>query len=103
MNQSQTHREPYHDIIGYSFRGMYAVGSRPLAGIQTVRASSIDVLALHLAVLGIAMLFGYALKQALIAIEDTSDKLKELKFLSGIPLFPLCMAGGIVIQVGYCS
>lgn len=78
---------------------MYAVGSRPAAGVQTVRASSIDVLALHLAVLGMAMLFGYCIKQALIAIEDSSDKLKELRFLSGIPLFPLCMAGGIIIQV----
>lgn len=75
------------------------MGSRPVAGVQTVRASSIDVLALHLAVLGMAMLFGYGIKQALIAIEDTSEKLKELRFLSGIPLFPLCMAGGIIIQV----
>ena len=78
---------------------MYAIGSRPLAGIQTVRASSIDVLALHLAVLGIAMLFGYGVKQGIIAVESTSSKLKELNFLSGIPLFPFCMAGGIVIQV----
>ena len=80
-------------------RGVYAVGSRPLAGVQTVRASSIDVLAFHLAVLGIAMLIGYGLKQGLIAIESTSQKLKDLNFLSGIPLFPLCMAGGIIIQV----
>ena len=80
-------------------RGVYAVGSRPSAGVQTVRASSIDVLAFHLAVLGIAMLIGYGLKQGLIAIENTSQKLKDLNFLSGIPLFPLCMAGGIIIQV----
>ena len=70
-----------------------------MAGVQTVRASSIDVLAFHLAVLGIAMLIGYGLKQCLIAIENTSQKLKDLNFLSGIPLFPLCMAGGIIIQV----
>ncbi|KAK3696719.1 hypothetical protein QZH41_013078 [Actinostola sp. cb2023] len=85
--------------VKISIRGVYAVGSRPMAGVQTVRASSIDVLALHIAVLGIAMLFGYGIKLALIAIEDTSDKLKELRFLSGVPLFPLCMAGGIVIQL----
>ncbi|KXJ19510.1 hypothetical protein AC249_AIPGENE1087 [Exaiptasia diaphana] len=85
--------------VKISIRGVYAMGSRPVAGVQTVRASSIDVLALHLAVLGIAMLFGYGLKQTLFAIEDTSEKLKELRFLSGIPLFPLCMAGGIIMQL----
>jgi len=85
--------------VKISIRGVYAVGSRPSAGVQTVRASSIDVLAFHLAVLGIAMLIGYGLKQGLIAIESTSQKLKDLNFLSGIPLFPLCMAGGIIIQL----
>ncbi|EDO49714.1 predicted protein [Nematostella vectensis] len=85
--------------VKISIRGVYAVGSRPLAGIQTVRASSIDVLALHIAILGIAMLFGYGCKLALVFIESTSDKLIELNFLSGIPLFPLCMAGGIVLQL----
>ena len=80
-------------------RGVYATGSRPVAGVQTVRASSIDVLALHLAVLGIAMLFGYGVKLGLVAIESTSQQLKDLNFLSGIPLFPLCMAGGIILQV----
>ena len=64
-----------------------------------MRASSIDVLAFHLAVLGIAMFIGYGLKQVLIVIESTSQKFKDLNFLSGIPLFPLCMAGGIIIQV----
>ncbi|XP_022795908.1 uncharacterized protein LOC111334440 isoform X3 [Stylophora pistillata] len=85
--------------VKISIRGVYTVGSRPSAGVQTVRASSIDVLAFHLAVLGIAILIGYGLKQGLIAIESTSQKLKDLNFLSGIPLFPLCMAGGIIIQL----
>ena len=90
---------PYLYLLSHFQRGVYAVGSRPSAGVQTVRASSIDVLAFHLAVLGTAMLTGYGLKQGLIAIESTSQKLKDLNFLSGIPLFPLCMAGGIIIQV----
>ena len=90
---------PNLSVLSHFPRGVYAVGSRPSAGVQTVRASSIDVLAFHLAVLGIAMLIGYGLKQGLIAIESTSQKLKDLNFLSGIPLFPLCMAGGIIIQV----
>ena len=64
-----------------------------------VNASSIDVLAFHLAVPEIAMLIGCGFKQGLIAIENTSQKLKDLNFLSGIPLLPLCMAGGITVQV----
>eukprot|EP00462_Mataza_sp_D1_P017742 CAMPEP_0175149670 /NCGR_PEP_ID=MMETSP0087-20121206/17382_1 /TAXON_ID=136419 /ORGANISM="Unknown Unknown, Strain D1" /LENGTH=397 /DNA_ID=CAMNT_0016435407 /DNA_START=461 /DNA_END=1651 /DNA_ORIENTATION=+ len=81
-----------------SIRGVYQTDSRPIAGVQTTAPDSIDTLAFHLAVIGMAMLFGYSIKQAFIAIENTSDQLKKMAFLSGFPLFPLCMGGGILIQ-----
>ena len=83
-----------------SLRGVYPADNRPLAGIQTVKSDSIDTLAFHLAVLGIAITIGYILKTILIQIENTSQSLQNLGFLSGFPLFPLCMIGGISLQLG---
>ena len=55
-----------------AFTGMYAPADRPSAGLQTVSVDSLDSLALHVSVVGLALLFGYAVKRALLGIEDTS-------------------------------
>jgi len=86
------------DCSKLSLRGVVDPDNRPPAGFFTVSKDSIDVLAWHLAVIGMAMLIGYGLKQALLAIEATNDYLTRHAFFSGFPLFPLCMIGGIVIQ-----
>jgi ESS family glutamate:Na+ symporter len=83
-----------------SLRGVYPADKRPAAGIQTVSSDSIDSLAFHLAILGIAITIGYLAKQLLILIESSSSALEEFGFLSGFPLFPLCMMGGILLQLG---
>lgn len=75
-----------------SIRGVYPVDKRPAAGVQTVSADSIDTLALHIGVVGFAMLLGFGVKVALVE--------SEIPGLSALPMFPLCMAGGIVIQLG---
>ena len=45
--------------------GMYPPGSRPSAGQQTTSPSSVDALALHLAVIGVAILAGVLIKNGL--------------------------------------
>ncbi len=79
--------------------GFYNPDQRPIAGRQTVSADSIDSLALHLAIIGIAVLIGYGLKMGLVGLESFSTYLKENKVLQGFPLFPLCMVGGLIVQI----
>jgi len=79
--------------------GVYALEERPAAGWQTVSAASVDSLALHLAIIGVAVFIGYLLKLGLLGIEGALPALAEKKFLTGFPLFPLCMIGGLVVQL----
>lgn len=66
--------------------GIYLRSRRPSAGSQTVCSDSIDSLAWHLAIVGVAMLIGWGLW--------------SLIPMKGFPLFPLCMAGGVLLQLG---
>ena len=65
-------------------RGIHRSEARPSAGLQTVCCDSIDSLAWHVAIVGLACLIGWGLRQ-LIPVK-------------GFPLFPLCMIGGILMQ-----
>lgn len=67
-------------------KGLLLRCCRPDAGKQTVSCDSIDSLAWHVAVVGVAMLIGYGLR--------------KLIPMQGFPLFPLCMIGGVLLQVG---
>lgn len=79
--------------------GFYSPDQQPIAGRQTVSADSIDSLALHLAIVGFAVLIGYGLKMGLVTLESFSSYLGENKIFQGFPLFPLCMVGGLLIQL----
>lgn len=65
--------------------GIHSVRNRPSAGKQTVLCDSVDSLAWHLAIIGIAVLIGKGIHM-LIPVK-------------GFPLFPLCMMGGVVLQL----
>ena len=65
--------------------GIHSVRNRPSAGSQTVLCDSIDSLAWHLAIIGIAVLIGKGMHM--------------LIPMKGFPLFPLCMMGGVVLQL----
>jgi len=79
--------------------GVFEVDERPVAGRQTVAAASVDSLALHLAIIGVAIFIGYLAKLGLIRIEACFPALAAKKFLTGFPLFPLCMIGGLAVQL----
>ena len=66
--------------------GIHPVEDRPPAGRQTVICDSIDSLAWHIAVTGVAVLIGYGIRL--------------LIPLKGFPLFPLCMIGGVILSYG---
>jgi ESS family glutamate:Na+ symporter len=79
--------------------GIYDPDKQPSAGKQTVFPGSIDSLALHIAVVGIAVFIGYLLKLGLAGIESLSPGMQKNGILSSFPLFPLSMIGGLVVQL----
>eukprot|EP00039_Didymoeca_costata_P009129 m.120851 g.120851 ORF g.120851 m.120851 type:complete len:539 (-) comp14373_c0_seq1:1673-3289(-) len=81
-----------------NFDGIYLPNERPSAGLQTVSVDSLDNLAFHLSLVGLALLFAFAVKMALLAIEAKSQWLTDYKFFSAFPMFPFAMFGGIIIQ-----
>jgi ESS family glutamate:Na+ symporter len=86
-------------VTAEEMAGLYPVDKRPIAGVQTTLADSIDSLAMHLAIIGIAILIGYGLKVSLMGIETLFSSLSDLGLFSGFPLFPLCMIGGLLVQL----
>ena len=89
----------FEDLDEAERRGFYPKGAQPPAGRQTVLCDSIDSLAWHLAVVGIAVLFGYALKLGVVAAGAfLPEGIREMKIAEAIPLFPLCMIGGLLVQ-----
>ena len=74
----------FNDRSPHERVGIHPRRRRPSAGVQTVVCDSVDSLAWHLAIVGVACLIGWGLWQ-LIPVE-------------GFPLFPLCMIGGVVLQ-----
>lgn len=79
--------------------GIIPLDRRPAAGRLTVSSDVIESLSLHLVIIALAVAFGYALKGALLKAEALSPFLSEHRLLSGFPLFPLCMIGGLLIQL----
>ncbi|MBO5642478.1 MAG: sodium:glutamate symporter [Kiritimatiellae bacterium] len=72
---------------------------RPSAGKQTVMADSIDSLAWHIAIVGIAVLCGFGILQMLKALEIAINPEGTNRLFNGFPMFPLCMIGGVLLQV----
>lgn len=79
-------------------RGLYLGEEQPHAGVQTVYCDSIDSLAWHIALVGIAILAGFGMREGLQALEIKSFPEATLRILKGFPLFPFCMIGGLLMQ-----
>ena len=75
----------FEDRSLHEQRGIHRAEERPSAGRQTVICDSIDSLAWHVAIVGVSCLIGWGLRQ--------------LIPLKGFPLFPLCMIGGVLLQL----
>ncbi len=72
---------------------------RPIAGHLTVSSDIIETFSLQFVAVGLSILIGYLLKNGLLALESTMPALAEKRLLSSFPLFPLCMIGGLLIQM----
>lgn len=79
--------------------GFYSPGQRPDAGKQTVHSDSIDSLAFHIAMVGLAVLIGYGLKNLCLACDPfLPESIRKLYILQSLPLFPFAMIGGLLLQ-----
>lgn len=78
--------------------GVYKQDERPSGATLTVRPESIEALTLHVGIVAVAILIGQGLLSGLQAIEQAlwADKVEILAY---VPLFPLAMLGGVVVQV----
>ena len=80
-------------------RGIHLPDERPPAGRQTVFSDSIDSLAWHIAIVGLAVGIGYLILLGLQHAEVALFPRAETRLFKGFPLFPLCMIGGVLLQV----
>ncbi len=75
------------------------VDRRPSAGKLTVSSDAIESVSLHLGIVGGAILIGYLLKQGLLLIDAGVGNPTFHQIADSFPLFPLCMLGGLIIQL----
>lgn len=81
-------------------RGIIEVEQREESGWLTTSPQSIEPLALHLSVTGVAILLGWGILELLIFIESISWGTNDgFMIFAYLPLFPLAMLGGIIIQI----
>ena len=89
---------PFDERSFHERKGIYPELKRPDAGFQTVYSDSVDSLAWHIAMVGIAMLVGWGMLKGLQASEAALFPAAKTRVFAGFPLFPLCMLGGVVLQ-----
>ena len=88
-----------------SIVGVYDPAERPSAGSQTVSAASIDSLGFHLAIIGLGVFIGYLIHSGMVRVEFLvrPPSADGRAFFDSFPLFPLCMIGGLVVQLFFAN
>ncbi|EXJ23221.1 Sodium/glutamate symporter [Alkalibacterium sp. AK22] len=67
---------------------------------EVKEAKAIEPLALHLSLIAVAIMIGYILQQGLILLEaSTWGAWTDVLLFPYVPLFPLAMIGGVIVQV----
>ena len=79
--------------------GIIPVDRRPSAGRLTVKADAIESFTLHVVMVGVALLIGWLLKLGIAQADRLHPWLADKGLFGSIPLFPLCMVGGLLVQV----
>ncbi|WP_085505040.1 sodium/glutamate symporter [Thalassobacillus devorans] len=81
-------------------QGIMEFQNREPAASMTLRPESIEPLSFHFAIVSLAVLIGYVLLQGLIWLESvTWGAWTGSEVLTYVPLFPIAMIGGILLQL----
>ena len=91
---------PFSKRSAIERRGIHPKDARPSAGRQTVLSDSVDSLAWHIAIVGLAVLIGFGILQSCKAAEIALLPNAKTRLFLGFPMFPLCMLGGVLLQSG---
>jgi len=92
------------------------IDRRPEAGKLTTSSNALETLSFQLAVVGIAIAIGWAVKQGMLSLAGMTELTEAeqaairaagqtvktgaiMQLAKSFPLFPLCMIGGLVVQV----
>jgi ESS family glutamate:Na+ symporter len=78
--------------------GIIPADKRPAVGKMTVKSDVIGSLSLHLVFIGTAILLGWFMKEGLLKMASYLPE-KGAQIFSSFPLFPLCMLGGVLVQL----
>jgi len=78
--------------------GIYPIDKRPVIGYHTIRQESAETYGIHLTLLGVAVAFGFGIKEILLIVQQFVPFLEKNEIFRGFPLFPLCMIGGLIVQ-----
>jgi len=79
-------------------KGLYAADEHYPAGELTSRPASVEPLSLHASLVAIAILLGWLLLEGLKWIERMTY-IDSFELFTFVPLFPLAMLGGVVVQL----
>ncbi|HEQ78801.1 MAG TPA: sodium:glutamate symporter [Euryarchaeota archaeon] len=80
--------------------GLESEEEKPSAGRLTVSPYSIAPLALHVGMIGVAILLGRGILELLVRLENATWGADDGVIIMGyLPLFPLAMLGGVIVQV----
>ena len=94
-----TRRRSPADLAADDSIGIIPVDRRPSAGKLTVKADAIESFTLHVAIIGFALLLGYLMKLGVAQLDRLHPWLTANKLFASVPMFPLCMLGGLLVQI----
>ena len=80
-------------------QGIIPIDSRTAAGKLTVSGDVVETFSIHIVAVGLAVGIGYLIKLLLVLLEGAVPFLLKYRLLSSFPEFPLCMLGGVVVQL----
>lgn len=92
-------KPPDENVEDMDWTGSIPVDERQECGQLTVSSDVLDSLSLHLVIVAIAVLIGYGFKGLLVLLEGSVPLMAKHGLLSSFPLFPLCMIGGLLVQL----
>ncbi len=92
-------KPPHENIEEEDWTGCIPKGFRPEAGRLTVSSDVIESLSLHVVIVAGAILIAYGFKELLLLLQTVIPFAAKHNLLGSFPLFPLCMLGGLLIQL----
>ncbi len=100
VRKQHTHTLKSKDALDtQSMSGIIDKDKREKTMAMTVSPESIEPLALHLGIIAIAVLLGIGILEALVFIENvTWNASGNMTIFGYVPLFPVAMLGGVIVQ-----